>query len=67
MQQKQPFLDDTMTDPITLTAGAIATLAFTKFLESAAGEAGKKLTEATLEKNGYSATGDHNLICGQSV
>ena len=56
-----------MTDPITLTAGAIATLAFTKFLESAAGEAGKKLTEATLEKNGYSATGDHNLICGQSV
>ncbi|MEX0270373.1 type II toxin-antitoxin system HicB family antitoxin [Leptolyngbyaceae cyanobacterium UHCC 1019] len=39
-----------MTDPITLTAGAIATLAFTKFLESAAGETGKKLTEARLKK-----------------
>ena len=39
-----------MADPITLTAGAIAALAFTKFLESAAGEAGKKLTEATLKK-----------------
>lgn len=39
-----------MADPITLTATAIATLAFTKFVESAAGETGKKITEATLKK-----------------
>jgi len=41
-----------MADPITLTAAAIATLAFNKFVESAAGETGKKITEATLKKIG---------------
>jgi hypothetical protein len=39
-----------MTEPITLTVGAIAALAFTKFLESSAGEAAKKLTPAVLDK-----------------
>lgn len=40
-----------MADPITLTAAAIATLAFTN-VKSAAGETGKKITEATLKKMG---------------
>ena len=39
-----------MSDPVTLTVGAIAALAFTKFLESSAGEAAKKLTPAVLDK-----------------
>jgi hypothetical protein len=33
-----------MADPVTLTAGAIATLAFQKFVESSAGELAKKYT-----------------------
>lgn len=33
-----------MTDPVSLTAGAIATLAFQKFIESGAGELAKKFT-----------------------
>ena len=41
-----------MADPISLTTGAIAKLAFTKFLERAAGETGKKITEVTLKKMG---------------
>jgi len=40
-----------MADPLTLTAAAIATLAFTN-VESAAGKTGKKITEATLKKMG---------------
>jgi hypothetical protein len=32
-----------MSEPVTLTVGAIAALAFAKFLESSAGEAAKKL------------------------
>ncbi|MFG6105344.1 hypothetical protein U2F10_24025 [Leptothoe sp. EHU-05/26/07-4] len=39
-----------MSDPVTLTVGAIAALAFTKFLESSAGEAAKKLTPTVLDK-----------------
>lgn len=39
-----------MSEPATLTVGAIAALAFTKFLESSAGEAAKKLTPLALEK-----------------
>ena len=39
-----------MADPVTLTVGAIAALAFTKFLETSAGEAAKKLSPAALNK-----------------
>ena len=40
-----------MSDPVTvLTASAIARLAFQKFLESGAGELGKKFTEAAIAK-----------------
>lgn len=39
-----------MAEPISLTVGAIVALAFTKFLESSAGEAAKKLTPAVLDK-----------------
>ena len=39
-----------MPEPITLTVGTIAALAFTKFLESSAGETGKQLTQKVLEK-----------------
>ena len=39
-----------MVEPVTLTVGSIAALAFTKFLESSAGEAAKKLTPAILDK-----------------
>jgi hypothetical protein len=39
-----------MADPVTLTAGAIATLAFQKFIESGAGELAKKFTEAAIAK-----------------
>ncbi|WP_036488176.1 hypothetical protein [Myxosarcina sp. GI1] len=39
-----------MTDPGTLTVGAIAALALSKFLEIGAGEAAKKLTPAVLSK-----------------
>jgi hypothetical protein len=41
-----------MVDPVTtsLTAGAIATLAFQKFIESGASELAKKLTEAGVTK-----------------
>ncbi len=37
-------------EPITLTATAIATLAFQKFLETGAGELGKKFTETAIAK-----------------
>jgi hypothetical protein len=39
-----------MSEPVTLTVGAIAALAFTKFLESSAGEAAKNLTPVILGK-----------------
>jgi hypothetical protein len=39
-----------MSEPTTLTVGAIAALAFTKFLESSAGEAAKNLTPVVLGK-----------------
>jgi hypothetical protein len=41
-----------MSDPVTttLTASAIATLAFQKFIESGAGELAKKFTEAAITK-----------------
>ena len=39
-----------MVEPVSLTVGTIAALAFTKFLESTAGEAAKKLTPAVIEK-----------------
>jgi hypothetical protein len=37
-------------EPLTLTASAIATLAFQKFLESGAGELGKKFTTEAIAK-----------------
>lgn len=39
-----------MADLVTLTVGSIAALAFTKFLESSAGEAAKQFTPAVLDK-----------------
>lgn len=39
-----------MADPVTLTAGAIATLACQKFIESGAGELAKKFTETAIAK-----------------
>lgn len=39
-----------MAEPVTLTAAMIVTLAFTKFLESGAGELGKKFTETAITK-----------------
>jgi hypothetical protein len=39
-----------MPEPITLTVGTIAALAFTKFLESSAGEAAKEFTPMLLGK-----------------
>lgn len=41
-----------MTEPVTLTVGAISALAFTEFLKSGASEAGKKLSETVLSKIG---------------
>jgi hypothetical protein len=43
-----------MSDPVTttLTASAITTLAFQKFIESGAGELAKKFTEAAITKMG---------------
>lgn len=41
-----------MTDPISLTAGAIATLALQKFVESGAGELAKKFTTEAIMKIG---------------
>lgn len=41
-----------MTDPVTLTVGTIAALAFTEFLKGGAGEAGRKLSETVLTKIG---------------
>ncbi len=39
-----------MADPITLTAGAIATLAFQEFIKSGAGELAKKFTAEAIAK-----------------
>ncbi|MEO0538791.1 MAG: hypothetical protein AAF215_33650 [Cyanobacteria bacterium P01_A01_bin.123] len=39
-----------MADPVTLTVGSIAALAFIKFIETSAGESAKKLTPAVLSK-----------------
>ena len=39
-----------MTDPVTLTVGGIAALAFTQFLTTSVGESAKKLTPAVLSK-----------------
>jgi len=39
-----------MADPVTLTVGTIAALAFTKFLESSAETAGQTITAAILSK-----------------
>ncbi len=41
-----------MADPVTWTAGAIASLAVQKFLESGAGELGKKFTTEAITKMG---------------
>lgn len=38
-----------MTDPVTLTAGAIATLAFQEFVKSGAGELAKKSVGSTID------------------
>jgi hypothetical protein len=37
-------------EPVTITAATIATLAFNKFLESSAGKAAEKFTEAAIAK-----------------
>jgi hypothetical protein len=39
-----------MVDPVTLTAGAIAQLAFQKFIESGAGKLAEKFTEGAIAK-----------------
>ncbi|MEB3291712.1 MAG: hypothetical protein VKJ24_00990, partial [Synechococcales bacterium] len=39
-----------MSDPVSLTAGAIASLAFQKFLESGAGKLGEKYTLDAIAK-----------------
>lgn len=39
-----------MADPVTLTAGAIATLAFQEFIKSGAGELAKKFTADAIAK-----------------
>ena len=39
-----------MADPVTLTAGAIATLAFQEFIKSGAGELAKKFTGEAIAK-----------------
>ena len=39
-----------MSDPITLTAGAIATLAFQEFIKSSAGELAKKFSSEAITK-----------------
>ncbi len=39
-----------MVDPVSLTAGAIAQLAFQKFIESGAGKAAEKFTEGAIAK-----------------
>ena len=39
-----------MTEPTILTAAAIATLAFTKFIETGAGKLAEKFTESALQK-----------------
>ncbi len=39
-----------MTDPVSWTASAIATIAFQKFIESGAGELGKKYTVEAIAK-----------------
>jgi small-conductance mechanosensitive channel len=39
-----------MTDPVTITATTIATLAFTKLVDSGAGELGKKFTQAAIDQ-----------------
>jgi len=41
-----------MTDPVTLTAGAIATLAFQEFIKSGSGELAKKFTTEAISKMG---------------
>jgi hypothetical protein len=41
---------DGMVDPVTLTAGAIAQLAFQKFIESGAGKLAEKFTEGAIAK-----------------
>lgn len=41
-----------MADPITITASAIATLAFQKFIESSAGDLAKKFTSAAINTMG---------------
>jgi hypothetical protein len=39
-----------MTDPVSLTAGAIATFAVQTFIESGAGESAQKFTTAAIGK-----------------
>jgi hypothetical protein len=41
-----------MTDPITLTASTIASLAFQEFIKSGAGELAKKFTGEAIAKMG---------------
>jgi hypothetical protein len=49
---EKTFLKFAMTDPVTLTASAIAALAFQEFVKSGAGELAKKFTTEAIAKMG---------------
>ncbi|GBO55861.1 hypothetical protein APA_4011 [Pseudanabaena sp. lw0831] len=56
-----------MADPLTLTAGAIANLAFQKFIESGAGELAKKFTTEAIAKMDELRQAIWNKLRGKSV
>ena len=56
-----------MADPVTtLTASTIATLAFQKFIDSAAGELAKKILHRGDRQNGYAAEAHLGQAAGQA-
>jgi len=56
-----------MADPLTLTAGAIANLAFQKFIESGAGELAKKFTAEAIAKMDELRQAIWNKLRGRSA
>jgi hypothetical protein len=56
-----------MADPLTLTAGAIANLAFQKFIESGAGELAKKFTTEAIAKMDELRQAIWNKLRGKSA
>jgi hypothetical protein len=56
-----------MADPLTLTAGAIANLAFQKFIESGAGELAKKFTAEAIAKMDELRQAIWNKLRGKSA